>query len=31
MSGVVLNSLDVTAADFEFHAGAAVAQTVEDN
>lgn len=31
MSGVALHCLDVTAADFEFHAGAAVAQTVKDN
>ena len=31
MSGVVLNSLDVTAADLEFQAGAAVAQTVKNN
>ena len=31
MSGITLNSLDVTAADFEFHAGAAVTQTLKDN
>ena len=31
MSSVALHCLDVTAADFEFHAGAAVAQTVKDN
>ena len=31
MSSVALHCFDVTAADFEFHAGAAVAQTVKDN
>lgn len=31
MSSVSLHCLDVTAADFEFHAGAAVAKTVKDN
>ena len=31
MSGVALHCLDVTAADFEFHVGAAVAQAVKDN
>ena len=31
LSGVALHCLDVTAADFEFHAGAAVAQTEKDN
>ena len=31
MSSVALHCLDVTAADFEFHAGAAVAQAVKDN
>lgn len=31
MSGVALHCLDVTAADFELHAGAAVAQTVKNN
>ena len=31
MASVALHCFDVTAADFEFHAGAAVAQTVKDN
>ena len=31
MSCIALNCFDVTAADFEFHAGVAMTQTVKDN